>query len=185
MSNELKAISKFLSFVLRHHPETLGLTLTSDGWVSVELLLEACGRHGKALDRPLLERVVRESDKQRFALSADGLSIRASQGHSVSVELGYQATTPPAILYHGTVDRFLPAIRAEGLQKGQRHHVHLSASKEVATSVGNRRGRAVLLEIDAAAMAREGHEFFRSSNGVWLTLQVPARFLRESPRAGS
>jgi putative RNA 2'-phosphotransferase len=183
VSNDLKALSKFLSFVLRHHPETLGLTLGSDGWLPVEQLLDACSRHGKSLDRSTLELLVRESDKQRFALSPDGLSIRASQGHSVSVELGYQATTPPDLLYHGTVARFLSAIFAEGLHKGQRHHVHLSATKDVAAAVGSRRGKAVLLEIDAAAMLREGHEFFRSANGVWLTLHVPARFLRESPQA--
>jgi putative RNA 2'-phosphotransferase len=180
VSSELERLSKFLSFVLRHRPQAIGLTLSSDGWVKVELLLEACARHGTALERPTLERLVRDSDKQRFALSPDGLSIRASQGHSVDVELGYEASTPPDVLYHGTVARFLPAIRAQGLQKGQRHHVHLSADKNVAAAVGSRRGKALLLEIDAAAMLREGYEFFRSANGVWLTLQVPARFLRES-----
>jgi putative RNA 2'-phosphotransferase len=179
VSSDLETLSKFLSFVLRHHPETLGLTLSSDGWVAVELLLEACARHGTALDRATLERLVRDSDKQRFALSPDRSSIRASQGHSVKVELGYQPSTPPDVLYHGTVARFLPAIRAEGLQRGQRHHVHLSATKEAAAAVGSRRGKALLLEIDAAAMVGEGFEFFRSANGVWLTLQVPARFLRE------
>lgn len=180
MPSELEPLSKFLSFVLRHHPEKIGLTLSSDGWVNVQLLLDACARHGRVLDRPTLERLVHESDKQRFALSPDGLSIRASQGHSVTVELGYEASTPPDVLYHGTVARFLPAIRSQGLQRGSRHHVHLSATKDVATAVGGRRGKALLLEIDARAMAREGYEFFRSANGVWLTLQVPARFLRES-----
>jgi putative RNA 2'-phosphotransferase len=181
--SELEPLSKFLSFVLRHRPDQIGLTLSSDGWVKVELLLDACARHGRALDRSTLERLVRESDKQRFAFSPDGLSIRASQGHSVSVELGYEASTPPDVLYHGTVARFLPAIRRQGLERGSRHHVHLSATKDVASAVGSRRGEALLLEIDARAMVREGYEFFCSANGVWLTLQVPARFLREIPRA--
>jgi putative RNA 2'-phosphotransferase len=176
--SELTAMSKFLSYVLRHDPDSLGLTLGEGGWVSVQLLLDACARHGKSLDRATLERVVHENAKQRFAFSQDGGSIRASQGHSVQVELGYTAATPPDTLFHGTVERFLPAIRREGLQRGERHHVHLSAEKTVAASVGQRRGKPVVLEIDAAAMAREGFAFFRSDNGVWLTHEVPARFLR-------
>lgn len=184
MSGELTALSKFLSYVLRHHPESLGLTLGEGGWVSVELLLDACARDGRSLDRATLERVVRESSKQRFALSPDGASIRANQGHSLDVELGLGAVTPPDVLYHGTVERFLAAIRREGLQRGQRHHVHLSADKTVAASVAQRRGQPVVLEVDAAAMAREGFVFYRSDNGVWLTHEVPARFLREGAPAG-
>jgi putative RNA 2'-phosphotransferase len=176
---ELTAVSKFLSYVLRHHPESIGLTLGEGGWVSVARLLEACARDGKSLDRATLERVVRESSKQRFAFSPDGSSIRANQGHSLDVELGYSAATPPDVLYHGTVERFLPAIRREGLQRGERHHVHLSPDKTVAASVGQRRGQPVVLGVDAAAMVREGFVFYRSDNGVWLTHEVPARFLRE------
>jgi putative RNA 2'-phosphotransferase len=177
--SELTAVSKFLSYVLRHQPQSIGLTLGEGGWVSVESLLEACARHGKSLDLATLERVVRENSKQRFAFSPDRASIRASQGHSVDVELGYSAATPPAVLYHGTVERFLPAIHRQGLQRGERHHVHLSADKTVAASVGQRRGKPVVLEVDAAAMVGDGHAFFRSDNGVWLTHEVPARFLRE------
>jgi putative RNA 2'-phosphotransferase len=181
---ELTAISKFLSYVLRHQPESIGLTLGQGGWVSVELLLAACARHGKGLDRATLERVVRENSKQRFALSPDGAWIRASQGHSLDIDLGYAAANPPDVLYHGTVEQFLAAIRGEGLQRGERHHVHLSADKMVAAKVGQRRGEPVVLEIDAAAMAREGFVFFCSDNSVWLTHEVPPRFLREGA-AGS
>jgi putative RNA 2'-phosphotransferase len=170
-------VSKFLSLVLRHQPEKIGIALDSAGWVRVAELLEAMGRHGFALTREELERVVETSDKKRFALSDDGERIRASQGHSVEVELGYEPATPPEVLYHGTVDRFLAPIRQKGLVKGARHHVHLSADVGTATKVGGRRGRAVVLTVDAAGMVREGIVFYVSANGVWLTEHVPARFL--------
>jgi len=170
--------SKFLSLVLRHQPEKIGITLDSAGWVDVATLIDAMAKHGKPLTELQLRHVVETSDKKRFALSEDGRRIRASQGHSVEVELGYEPTTPPDVLYHGTVERFLPSIRSGGLQKGQRHHVHLSRDVETATKVGDRRGEAVILSIDAAGMAREGLLFYVSANGVWLTDHVPAKFIR-------
>jgi putative RNA 2'-phosphotransferase len=175
------ALSKLLSFVLRHDPASIGLSLDREGWAKVDLLLEALERRGHRLDRAELEALVRESDKQRFALSADGALIRANQGHSVEVELGYTPLAPPDVLYHGTVARCLPPIREHGLKKGARHHVHLSATRELAEAVGRRRGAPVVLEVDAARMAEQGHEFFRSENGVWLTSHVPPEFIRESP----
>ncbi len=173
--------SKRLSFILRHDPGSVGLSLGAGGWVSIELLLHALAQHGQPLDREALEQLVMESDKQRFALSLDGSMIRANQGHSVEVDLGYVATAPPDLLFHGTVERFMPSIRAHGLVRGKRHHVHLSATRDTAIVVGRRRGKPVILELDAAAMSREGHAFFRSDNGVWLTEHVPARFLRLDP----
>lgn len=181
MSKHQVALSKLLSFVLRHDPGSIGLSLDREGWVKVDLLLEALGRSGHQVDRAELEALVRASDKQRFALSPDGALIRANQGHSVDVELGYTPLAPPEILYHGTVARFLPSIREQGLRKGERHHVHLSATRDLAEAVGTRRGKPVVLEVDAARMAERGHEFFRSENGVWLTSHVPPEFLRESP----
>jgi putative RNA 2'-phosphotransferase len=170
-------LSKFLSLILRHEPAKVGLTLDEAGWVGVPDLLAALARHGRPITREALLHVVATSDKKRFALSEDGTRIRASQGHSVEVELGYEPATPPALLYHGTVDRFLHSIREQGLIKGERHHVHLSADPETATKVGSRRGRAVVLRIDAAGMARDGLLFYLSANGVWLTDHVPARFI--------
>lgn len=181
MSKHRVALSKLLSFVLRHDPASIGLSLDREGWANVELLLEALARSGHPVDRAELEALVRDSDKQRFAFSPDGALIRANQGHSVDVELGYTPLAPPAVLYHGTVARFLPSIREHGLRKGERHHVHLSATRELAEAVGARRGRPVVLEVDAARMEEQGHEFFRSENGVWLTSHVPPEFLRESP----
>lgn len=171
-------LSKFLSLVLRHKPEQVGITLDPAGWVEVDVLLAALAAHGRPVTRDELRHVVETSDKKRFAFNEDGRRIRASQGHSVEVELGYQPAAPPDVLFHGTVEEFLPSIRENGLVKGARHHVHLSADVETATKVGSRRGRAVVLTIDAAAMARDGLVFFVSANGVWLTEQVPARFIR-------
>jgi putative RNA 2'-phosphotransferase len=170
-------LSKFLSLILRHEPGKVGLTLDEAGWVGVAELLGAMGRHGHVVSRGTLLHVVEASDKKRFALSEDGTRIRASQGHSVEVELGYEPATPPAVLYHGTVDRFLESIREKGLVKGERHHVHLSADAETATRVGARRGRAVVLRIDAAGMTRAGLMFYVSANGVWLTDHVPVGFI--------
>jgi len=170
-------LSKFLSLILRHEPQKVGLTLDAAGWVGVDELLEALARHGRAVTRAALDEVVATSDKKRFAFSDDGLRIRASQGHSVEVDLGYAPATPPDVLYHGTVERFLPSIRQGGLVKGARHHVHLSVDVATATKVGDRRGEAVILTIDAAGMARAGLTFYVSANGVWLTDHVPARFI--------
>lgn len=177
-----QAFSKFLSYVLRHHPEAIGIELAADGSVEVDTLIAALTRHGRPTDRVALERVVATSDKQRFAFSADGTKIRANQGHSVEIDLGLKPTLPPPLLFHGTVERFLDSIRLQGLIKGQRHHVHLSESREVANAVGSRRGRPLLLEIDATGMAGAGHQFYRSDNGVWLTDRVPPSFI-SFPRA--
>jgi putative RNA 2'-phosphotransferase len=177
MDPTLVPTSRFLSKVLRHAPESVGLTLDEAGWVDVKQLMEAAGRAGVALDRATLDRVVGENDKQRFALSADGLRIRASQGHSVPVELGLQPQTPPDVLYHGTADRNLDSIRRDGLRPGKRTHVHLSKDEETAVAVGRRHGRPVVLRVLAGRLHAAGHAFYRSDNGVWLTGTVSADHL--------
>lgn len=169
--------SKFLSLVLRHQPELAGVTLDAAGWVDVDALLAGCAARGVRLSRDELHALVAGSDKQRFALSADGRRIRANQGHSVEVELGLPAATPPARLYHGTYPGALPGIRAEGLRKGARHAVHLAADVTTAAKVGMRRGAPVLLVIRADEMAAAGHRFTVSANGVWLTEHVPVAFI--------
>lgn len=169
------AQSRFLSLVLRHRPEAIGLRLDAQGWAAVDELLAALAAHGRSMTRAELEALVRDSDKQRFALRGD--RIRASQGHSIAVDLGLVPREPPAVLYHGTIARVLPSIRREGLIKGSRTHVHLSADRETALRVGARRGEPVLLRISAAAMHAAGHAFFCSDNGVWLVDAVPPRFL--------
>jgi putative RNA 2'-phosphotransferase len=169
--------SKLLSFVLRHRPDSIGLRLDAHGWAGVDDLLAALHAHGHAVDRDLLDRVVAGNDKRRFAFSPDGARIRASQGHSVAVDLGLAPTDPPAVLYHGTASRFLKAIMAHGLKAGARRHVHLSSDVATARTVGARHGFPAVLRVDAARMAADGHAFYLSDNGVWLTNAVAPRYL--------
>lgn len=168
--------SRFLSLVLRHRPDLIGLSLDDAGWAEIDALVALSQSH-RPLTRALIETVVATSDKQRFAISADGLRIRANQGHSIAVDLALDVVAPPVHLYHGTAARFVEAIRREGLSRRRRHHVHLSADVQTATRVGARRGKPVVLVIRAAAMAAAGHVFHRSANGVWLTDAVPAAFI--------
>jgi len=170
--------SKFLSLILRHRPDKVGLTLDPDGWVDVDRLLAAMGEHGHRLERAELERVVAENNKKRFAFDPTGTRIRASQG-TVSMWIWVSnRETPPDLLFHGTVARTLASISREGLRAMSRRHVHLSPDRATAEIVGKRRGAPVILEIDSAAMAQDGHAFYLSDNGVWLTDAVPASYLR-------
>ncbi|MFI9119203.1 RNA 2'-phosphotransferase [Streptomyces bikiniensis] len=169
-------VSKYLSKHLRHQPERIGLALDAQGWTEIDALLRAAAEHGFPISREELDHVVATNDKKRFAI--EGTRIRASQGHTVRVDLDLPAAEPPAYLYHGTVAGRLPSIRAEGLRPMARHHVHLSPDRETATRVGARRGRPVVLSVDAGAMHRAGHVFHVSANGVWLTDTVPPEFLR-------
>ena len=180
MEPRLKKASKFLSLVLRHKPETVGLTLDSGGWVDVDELLAAFAQHGHELSRGTLLEVVELNDKCRFAIR-DGL-IRASQGHSIDVDLGLTSRTPPDRLFHGTATRFLLSIRSEGLRSKSRQFVHLSPDEATATSVGGRHGKPVVLTVNARAMNNDGCAFYLSENGVWLVAEVAPHFI-EFPTA--
>jgi putative RNA 2'-phosphotransferase len=173
----LVKVSKFLSLILRHKPEEIGLVLDENGWAEVEELIRLAGQGGRRLSRSLIEQVVAENDKKRFALSEDGLRIRASQGHSVEVDLALTPREPPELLYHGTATRFLDAIRAGGLVPGKRQHVHLSLDVETAIKVGKRHGRPHVLTIRSGDMHRNGVLFFCSANGVWLTEKVAVEYI--------
>lgn len=173
-----KTISKFLSLVLRHEPEAIGLTLDANGWTGIEDLVERARAHGKHISVADVLRVTAASDKKRFTLSADGVKIRAAQGHSVTVELGLSPVTPPDILFHGTATRFVAPIQAEGLKPQSRQQVHLSLDEDTAVKVGQRHGKPVVFHVEAGRMHAEGHLFFRADNGVWLTDTVPPGFLR-------
>lgn len=162
--------------MLRHRPELIGIHLDEGGWVAVDELLAGLAAHGTPMTRAQLERIVSTSDKQRFALR--GGRIRASQGHSVPVDLGLTPVPPPAVLFHGTPERNVEPILRDGLRRGARHHVHLSPDVATATRVGARRGRSRVLAVDAAAMSRDGWVFLRSENGVWLVDAVPPAYLR-------
>ena len=176
--SDLVKTSKFLSLVLRHRPEEIGLVLDEQGWADVEELIRLVNQSGRRLTRPLLERVVAENDKQRFAFSADGRRIRASQGHSVEVDLALPPAEPPELLYHGTATRFLDSILAEGLHAASRQHVHLSLDIATATQVGSRHGQPAILVVRAHDLFQAGHPFYISANGVWLTDRVPAEYLQ-------
>jgi len=171
-------ISKFLSLVLRHKPVTIGLQLDENGWVDVLELMAKSAAGGQAFTREELEEVIALNDKQRFAFDDTRTRIRANQGHSIEVELQLEACPPPELLYHGTVERFLGSIRAEGLRKMNRNHVHLSADRETARRVGDRRGEAIILTVRSGEMSRDGLEFFVSDNGVWLTDAVPVKYIQ-------
>jgi putative RNA 2'-phosphotransferase len=180
MSSRLTTVSKYLSKYLRHAPGDLGLTLQPGGWVPVDDLLAAADRGGFPISYDELIECVETNDKQRFSFDVSGELIRANQGHSVEVDLQLEEREPPEILYHGTVARFLASITAEGLDRGNRHHVHLSKDVETACKVGSRRGQPVILTVDAGRMHRDGHKFFVSANGVWLTDTVPAGYLSQA-----
>jgi len=171
-------ISKFLSLVLRHKPEEIGLSLDANGWVEVTDLLEKSVAKGSGFTFEELAETVATNDKKRFAFDEAKTKIRASQGHSVEVEIGFEEKTPPAVLYHGTAERNVASILENGLRKMARHHVHLSAEPETARAVGTRYGKPVILEIDTGKMLAEGFKFYVSANGVWLTDAVPPEFLK-------
>ena len=178
-SPRLVRLSKWVSLRLRHNPAGIGLALDRQGWAGVDDLIAASARHGVRFTRVDLDAVVAGNNKQRFEYDAAGERIRARQGHSVPVDLGYADTAPPEILYHGTSVRVLPAIRQGGLLPMSRHDVHLSADVDTARKVGSRHGPPTVLTVDAARMARDGHTFRVTPNGVWLTAAVPAQYLRE------
>lgn len=175
---DLTRISKFLSLVLRHQPEAIGLTVDENGWASVPELLEKIQHKGIAIDADILQHIVVANNKKRFAFNEDQTKIRASQGHSIEVDLGYTTSIPPAILYHGTAVQNLPSVLQKGLQKQSRQHVHLSADIETASKVGQRHGKPIVLKVMAADMHNNGYVFFLSANGVWLTDAVPPVYLQ-------
>lgn len=173
MKPHLTRTSKFLSQILRHRPEKIGLTLDANGWAEVSELLEKSAASGTLISPELLRFVVESNDKQRYSFSPDGRRIRANQGHSVQIDLGLKAQVPPEILYHGTAEHSLAAIRKSGLLPMRRQHVHLSQEAETAQKVGGRHGKAVVLKVLAGEMHHRGQVFFCSDNGVWLTECVP------------
>jgi putative RNA 2'-phosphotransferase len=177
MHNDVTRLSKFLSLILRHKPETVGLTLDEQGWVDVDELLIAMNSSGTTIDRALLHHIVDTNDKKRFMFSDDGSRIRASQGHSLSIDLALAPVQPPDVLYHGTASRFLASIREQGLLPGSRQHVHLSRDRDTAYSVGSRHGKPVILIIDAEKMYTDSYPFYCSDNGVWLTASVPVQYI--------
>ncbi|MCC9609227.1 RNA 2'-phosphotransferase [Blastopirellula sp. JC732] len=174
---QLKSTSKFLSLVLRHQPDKIGVELDEQGWIDVDTLLAAMNRSGKKLTVEQLREVVTKNDKQRFKFSDDQRRIRANQGHSVEVELGYEPAEPPEFLLHGTPAGSVAIILETGLKKMARHHVHLHHDRETASAVGQRRGKPVLLQVASGRMHGDGYLFYVTPNQVWLTDEVPPAYI--------
>ena len=174
----LKQASKFLSLILRHRPETIGISLDKEGWAVVDDLIKGTSNSKTQLTEELLEELVSTSDKKRFAFNKNHTKIRCQQGHSIDIDLGLKPKQPPDFLYHGTSRQFVGSILKEGIKKGERHHVHLSSDKETATVVGGRRGQHKIFLIDSYKMNRDGYVFFLSGNEVWLTDFVPSKYIR-------
>ncbi len=179
MHTKEKNISKFLSLVLRHQPETIGIRLDRNGWVDVDELIEQVNHFGIKLDRPTLNHIVETNSKKRFAFNETFEKIRASQGHSIEIELGYVNEKPPAILFHGTAEKIVQSILANGLEKRNRQHVHLSSDLTTAMKVGQRHGKPFVFQVLAEQMYNDNFQFFISDNGVWLTDKVPTKYLKQ------
>jgi len=180
-NKEKKRISKFLSLVLRHRPELIELELDKNGWANTAELIEKSASKEVYFTHQELQEIVATNDKKRFSFSEDETKIRANQGHSVkNVDLEMEVKAPPHTLYHGTVEKFLESIQNTGLEKRSRQHVHLSADVETATKVGSRRGKAIILKVNAQQMYQAGYKFYVSENGVWLTDHVPSEFVKRN-----
>ena len=170
-------LSRFLSLILRHKPEEIGLTLDNQGYLEVEKLLQGINNTGRKIDKDILDEIVASDNKQRYSYNYDGTKIRANQGHSVKVDLGLTKSKPPEFLYHGTVERFLDSISKQGLLRMGREYVHLSDNIETAKNVGTRRGKPIILVINAEEMYNDGLEFYLSENNVWLVENVPVKYI--------
>ncbi len=174
---EITKISKFISLILRHKPETIGITLDEHGWADVDALVEGVAKRYSGFNNELLDEIVSSDSKQRYSYSDDKTRIRANQGHSVRVDVELREAVPPDVLWHGTGERFVESINAQGLLPMSRLYVHLSKNIETARTVGSRHGKPVVFKVDCTRMAQEGHVFYISENGVWLTKAVPAEYL--------
>ena len=174
---DLTRISKYISLILRHKPEVIGIQLDAHGWADVNALLAGISRK-YPINRDILEEIVQSDEKQRYSFSEDGTKIRANQGHSIQVDVELPVTEPPETLYHGTARRFAASIEAQGLLSQSRLYVHLSPDQETAEKVGRRHGEPVIYLVDAGQMHRDGYLFYLSANGVWLTKVVPATYLK-------
>lgn len=171
----LKETSKFISLILRHKPETIGITLDEHGWANVDELIAGIAKT-HPIDMAILEQIVAEDEKQRYSFNEDKTMIRANQGHSIPVDVELEEKQPPEILYHGTGEKYVSSINEQGLIPKSRLYVHLSKDEETAVKVGQRHGKPVIYKVKSGEMYNDGYKFFRSVNGVWLTKSVPVKY---------
>ena len=180
MSDSLTGTSRFISLILRHKPEVIGITLDEHGWADVDDMIAGINQSGKyKIDRDMLDEIVRTDEKQRYSYNEDHTLIRANQGHSIPVDVELEKVEPPEFLYHGTGEKFTASIDKQGLIPKSRLYVHLSPDEETAVKVGRRHGKSVIYLVRAGNMKRDGYAFYRSVNGVWLTKEVPVKYLRK------
>ena len=177
MGNLIKT-SRFISLILRHKPETIGITLDEHGWANVEELIAGVNKK-YPIDMQILEKIVNDDDKNRYSFNGDKTMIRANQGHSIAVDVELKKLNPPDILYHGTGEKYVESIERQGLIRKNRLYVHLSNDIEIAKKVGKRHGKPVIYEIDCKKMIEDGIEFFKSENNVWLVESVPVKYLKK------
>ena len=175
---DLNKTSRFISLILRHRPDTIGISLDEHGWASVEELLAGISQT-QYIDMEMLEKIVETDSKQRYSFNEDKTLIRANQGHSIDVDVELPKKQPPVFLYHGTGEKYVSSIDEQGLIPKSRLYVHLSGDEATATIVGSRHGRPVVYEVLASQMYHDGYEFFQSVNGVWLTKSVPVQYLKK------
>lgn len=178
MNKDDLRLSKFLSLILRHKPQIIGLKLDESGWCNIDELITKINKSGRKITRENLNKIVDTDSKSRYAISPDGLKIRANQGHSIKVNIKFTEVNPPMKLYHGTVNKYIESIKNKGLIKKDRLYVHLSDNIETAIKVGQRRGKAVVLEINSSKMYEDGYKFYISENNVWLCEYVPAMYIK-------
>ncbi|MGN0144665.1 MAG: RNA 2'-phosphotransferase [Clostridium sp.] len=177
MSNNDAKLGKFISLILRHKPETIGISLDPHGWAEVSELIDGINKCGHKIDFETLDRIVRENNKKRYSFNEDKTKIRANQGHSVNVDVELKKVIPPEVLYHGTAERFLDSIKEKGILKMSRQYVHLSENKETAVNVGKRHGKPIVLAIDTKSMMKDGFEFYLSENRVYLCKYIPWKYV--------
>lgn len=175
----LVEISRFVALILRHKPEVIGITLDEHGWADVKELIDGISKT-HPITMEMLEDVVRLDGKGRYAFNEDKTRIRARQGHSLAVDVQLKEAVPPSVLYHGTGEKYVKSIEEKGLLPKTRLYVHLSVDYATAHRVGSRHGTPYVYTVDTAAMSRDGHTFYLSENGVWLTRAVPAKYLKKS-----
>ena len=179
--SDLKSLGRYVSLILRHEPEVIGITLDAHGWANVQELIDGI-RKTRYIDMEILEKVVAEYDKQRYSFNKDKTLIRANQGHSIPVDVELSVAEPPEYLYHGTAKKYVESIEKQGLIPKSRLYVHLSKDRETAEGVGRRHGEPVIYRVKTGEMQKDGFEFFLSVNGVWLTKEVPVKYLEKEEK---
>lgn len=176
---KLDKLSVFVSLVLRHKPDVVGITLDVHGWANVDELINGINNTGRRINRAMLEEIVRTDNKQRYSFNTDKTLIRANQGHSIPVDVELKEQEPPDFLYHGTADKFIKGIMIKGLKPMSRLYIHLSKDIETAKKVGKRHGNPVVFKVHSGQMEHDGIKFYLSENGVWLTKKVDVKYLEK------